>query len=77
MVCMYTSLLRSLLHINSCTLLQASCLITPPLPFFSVLNEALSVHRCRAQCTPFTLFSHDFPPERGVLFDLICLKSHD
>lgn len=47
-VCMYTSLLRSLLHINSCTVLQASCLIAPPLPFFSALNEALSVHHCGA-----------------------------
>lgn len=32
---------------------------------------------CRAVYTPLTLFSHDFPPERGVLFDLICLKSSD
>lgn len=32
---------------------------------------------CRADCSPLTLFSHDFPPERGPLFNLICLKPSD
>lgn len=51
------------------------CLFAPPLPFFSTLNEAYPRLHSRADCTLLTLFSHDFPPERGVPFDLICSKS--
>lgn len=77
--CTHPSLLSAFLFLSAAyqwlRIAPGLCLIAPPRPFFSALNEACPAPRRSTVCTARTLFSDDFPPERAVLFELICLKS--